>query len=62
MNEANTIISNYEEKYSIAYQSIIQLIINQKDNQGMQEELAYQDIDEKQESLQNKKVQQLSID
>tara|TARA_B110000285_G_C14670881_1_gene400244 strand:- start:291 stop:479 length:189 start_codon:yes stop_codon:yes gene_type:complete len=62
LNEANTIISNYEEKYSIAYQSIIQLIINQKDNQGMQEELAYQDIDEKQESLQNKKVQQLSID
>lgn len=32
LEEANRIISEYDDKYTIAYQSLVQLIINQKDN------------------------------
>ena len=62
LEDTKRVIIEYEDKYTIAYQSLVQLIINQKDDQGMQDEVAFQDIDERQESLQNKFVQQLSID
>lgn len=32
LEDTNRIISEYDDKYTIAYQSLVQLIINQKDN------------------------------